>query len=74
MRTIGRLGRQFGLGVWDFLVGDLPEFLVAVFAIVGLAFAIRSVHVLGIVGLPALVVAALATSVLVRGSRNRPKD
>jgi len=60
---VPRLMAALGRGIWEFLVGDTPEFLVATAAIVGLAFAVHQVRVLAYVSLPATVVAVLAVSV-----------
>lgn len=70
MSAVLRILASFGRGIWEFLVGDTPEFLVATAAIVGLAFAVRQVHVLAFVGLPAAVVAVLAVSVVHGRSRS----
>jgi len=64
---------MFGAGMWDFFVGDLPEVFVATLAIVGLAFAMRGVHLLAVIGLPLLVVVVLAASVRLRGSTRAKK-
>jgi hypothetical protein len=71
MSSVSRVARSFAVGFWEFLVGGLPEIPVATFAVVGVAFAARSVNTLAIVVLPLLVMSALATSIRLRASRRR---
>ena len=63
------LARWFGVGVrasWHFLVGDAPEFVAVVTALVIYALMLRHFHLAVVYGLPALVVGALSASVYIR--------
>jgi membrane protein required for beta-lactamase induction len=60
-RTRRRL-QAAGRGLWHFVVGDSPEFLVVVLGLVGFALALRHVHPAVWVGLPTLVLGVLAGS------------
>jgi uncharacterized membrane protein len=60
--------KAFGRFWWEFLIGDTPELFAATVVIVGVAFALRSDHVVAIVLLPALAIAMLAASAF-RGRR-----
>ncbi len=59
----GGLCKALGRGLWHFVVGDSPEFLVAVMVLVGFALGLHAAHVAVWVGLPVLVVGVLAASV-----------
>jgi hypothetical protein len=63
MKVIWRILSRIALGVWKFVVGDTPEFLVVVLLVVGFALAVHRVHLAIILGLPAIVAVALASSV-----------
>lgn len=52
----------FGRFWWDFLVGDTPELFLAVLAVIGLAFALHTERVAGIVIVLVAVVAFLGVS------------
>lgn len=74
--TVARWTKAFGHFWWDFLVGDTPEFFVAVLVLVGVAFALRHDRVAAIVLLPLLAIVALVGSAW-RGRRRptrRPAD
>jgi hypothetical protein len=76
MKLISRGVRAFGLFWWDFLVGDTPELLVAVVAIVTLAILLRHHHDIVMILLPVLTVLFLLASAF-RGRRQsarEPKD
>ncbi len=70
MRTIAKAGRGFCHFWWDFLVGDTPEFFVAVLILVGVAYGLRHVRVAAIIVLPALAAVFLIGSAL-RGRLRR---
>lgn len=73
MSAPGRLLKAVTLALWHFVVGDSPEFLVAVFVVVGFAVAAHRVHALVWLGLPLLVLAVLGVS-LWRHQRARPSQ
>lgn len=60
--AVARGLRAFGRFWWEFLVGDTPELFVATLVIVGVAFALASLHVLPIIVVPGVAVAALVWS------------
>ena len=62
MRRAARILRRAATGVWRFLVGDTPEFMVAVALVVGFALAVHTVHLAVVLGLPAIVALFLAWS------------
>jgi hypothetical protein len=66
MSSLGRALRAAGLGVWHFVVGDAPEFLLAVVVVVGFALAVHQTHPAEWFGLPVLVLVVLVVSVLRR--------
>lgn len=65
MRLLWRSARGVAMGIWDFLVGDTPEFLPAVVVVVLLAYGLRSVRALAVVAVPAAVVFVLLASLAV---------
>lgn len=71
MSRISRVVRLSGVGLWRFVVGDTPEFALAVAALVVYALLLRHVRPALVVGLPVLVAAALGTSVLAAVGRRR---
>jgi hypothetical protein len=62
VNTLGRVLRLAGLGVWRFVVGDTPEFAVAVVGIVTFALVFHHLRPLVLIGLPVLVVGVLCGS------------
>jgi hypothetical protein len=46
----------------EFLIGDTPEFAVVTLAVVGLAFVLRTHRDVGIIVLPCVTLASVATS------------
>ena len=68
--ALGKALRAFGHFWWDFLIGDTPEFAVAVGLLVGLAFALDHQRVVAAIVLPLLATAFLLASTL-RGRRPR---
>jgi Na+/citrate or Na+/malate symporter len=66
--ALGKALRAFGHFWWDFLIGDTPEFAVAVGLLVGLAFALDHQRVVAAIVLPLLATAFLLGSTL-RGRR-----
>jgi hypothetical protein len=69
--VIARGLRAFGRFWWDFLVGDTPELFIATLVVVGVAFALAPLHILPVIGVPAVAVLALVVSAA-RGRRLRP--
>ena len=65
MNVLWRAARGLAAGIWDFLVGDTPEFLPAVVVVVLLAYGLHAVHALAVVVVPAAVVAMLVASLAV---------
>lgn len=61
-------------GVWRFVVGDSPEFLVAVVALVGFALILHGVRQVVWVGLPMLVLGVLGVSVWHQARRHRTTE
>ena len=70
MTTARRVVVATGRGLWSFVVGDTPEFLVTVVIAVAFALVVRHVHALIDLGLPVIVVGSLAASVR-RGRRRQ---
>jgi hypothetical protein len=68
VKLLARAARAFGLFWWDFLVGDTPELLVAVIAIVALALLLRHHHDIDIILLPVVTFLFLLASAF-RGRR-----
>lgn len=62
MRMALRAARGIALGVWHFVVGDTPEFSVAVVILVGFALVLHRFHPVLWVGLPVLVLVVLGAS------------
>ena len=73
MKPLKRVVRAAGLGVWDFVVGDTPEFVATVAVAVGLALAVHTVRLAVVVGLPAVVILSLAVSVRRTAGRLRTR-
>jgi hypothetical protein len=73
MALAARALRVFGRFWWDFLVGDTPELLVAVLAVVGVAFALHPYRLVAVLLLPLLVIVVLCVSVW-RGRAPRSGD
>jgi hypothetical protein len=71
--VLGRWLRAVGLAIWNFLVGDTPEFLPAVLVIVLLAFALHSVRDVAVFALPGAVVLVLGGSLAVWQLRSRAR-
>ena len=65
MKVLWRALRGLAMGVWDFLVGDTPEFLPAVVVVVLLAYGLHAVRALAVVVIPAAVVLMLVASLAV---------
>lgn len=65
--------RAFGEFWWEFLVGDTPELFVATLVVVAAAFALSSLHVLPVVVVPGVAVAAVVWSAA-RGRTASPKE
>lgn len=75
-KTLARWVKAFGHFWWDFLVGDTPEFFVAMLVLVGIAFALRHDRIAAVVLLPLLAILALLGSTW-RGrvrARRRPAE
>jgi hypothetical protein len=66
--ALSRALRAFGHFWWDFLIGDTPEFAVAILLLVGLAYLLDHNRVLGAILLPLCTAAFLLASTL-RGRR-----
>jgi len=66
----GRLARLVGRGLWDFLIGDTPEFALAAGALVIFAVLLHHQRAAVVAGLPALVIVVLAAGVW-HGRRQR---
>jgi hypothetical protein len=64
VKLISRGVRAFGHFWWDFLVGDTPELIVAVIAIVALALLLRHHHDITFTLLPVLTILFLLASTL----------
>jgi hypothetical protein len=62
MSAVTRGLRAFGRFWWEFLVGDTPELAVATLAVVGVAFALSSLHYLPVVVVPGVAVGAVVLS------------
>jgi len=62
--VLGRALHKVAVGVWRFVVGDAPEFVLAVVVLVGFALAVHDARPAEWFGLPVLVVAVLVASVL----------
>jgi len=62
MATLSRWLRVFGRFWWEFLVGDTPELFVATLVVVGVAFALASLHVLPVIVVPGVAIAAVVWS------------
>ena len=73
MKTVSRILRVSTRGMWHFAVGDSPEFIVVVLAVVGFALAAHRVHLVVVLGLPLIVAGVLASSVR-RAQRNSRRD
>jgi len=71
MTAVSRGLRAFGRFWWDFLVGDTPELFVATLLVVGVAFALASLHVAPVVIVPGVAVLAVVLSAA-RGRVRRP--
>jgi hypothetical protein len=75
MSSLGRALRAVGLGLWHFVVGDTPEFLLAVVVLVGFALAVHETHPAEWFGLPVLVLVVLVVSLLRQTRRGeRPSE
>jgi hypothetical protein len=62
MSAVARGLRAFGRFWLDFLVGDTPELFVATLVVVGAALALASLHLLSIVVVPGVAIAAVVWS------------
>jgi hypothetical protein len=62
MSAVARGLRAFGRFWLDFLVGDTPELFVATLVVVGAALALASLHMLSIVVVPGVAIAAVVWS------------
>ncbi len=74
-----RLVVAFGRFWWEFLVGDTPELLVGTVAVVGLVALVvhhGAARAVGVIFLPVLVIAMLATSLarVWRSARGRDRE
>lgn len=69
MSKAGRLARLTVRGLWNFLVGDTPEFALAAGGLVAFAVLLHRAGAAVVVGLPALVIVVLAIGVW-HGRRN----
>ena len=74
MRTVGRALRRVAIGIWHFVVGDAPEFLLAVVAVVGFALLVHHTRPAEWFGLPVLVLAVLVASLLRQPRRRRGRS
>jgi hypothetical protein len=62
MSAVARGLRAFGRFWLDFLVGDTPELFVATLVVVGASLALASLHLLSIVVVPGVAIAAVVWS------------